>query len=1214
MDQGGLVESANGDDIIFRKSDGQTGLYHEIETHDAINGKLWVWVRYPSLSKAADTTIYMYYGNACIAGPTANADADEVWDAHYKGVWHLKENGSGTADEFVDSSGNSSDGQGEGTVPNFVTAGKISISQYFDGGARINFGSGNLDQLAPMTFTTWIKPDTYPSNGMRIFEKRTSGDAESKNFYITSDTEQVPYHHFRWVQITSGAQYSKINDTVMTEGEWYHVALTWDGTLDDRSNDCHIYINGVKSDDGGSDAPGETTLSEANGNFYLGDRPNGDRSFEGWMDEARYSNKVLADDWIMSEFNNQDDAAPGTGNFIKSLGSQETGFTTAIDLLSFTADGQNDTVQVAWETASETGNLGFYLYRSDSAAGPFVRITDQLIAGFSLSTEERQYAYADTDVISGQTYYYKLEDLDIHGQRTFHGPVGVDWDGAGAPLVAPGDPAPAPWGPGGDAGPVTVSDTDEPVYKIMVDSEGIHRLTRDYLAGQGVALGKVDLSKVRLYHQAREVAIWVHDDNGDTVFDAADHITFYALPVGDEYAKYSADNVYWLTTGAGANPVKRMTAVDSAPDGSALAAGFEATVRSEQDQYYYPAAPGADEFDRWLNETWIVGAEISWPGAGDPITFTLDTPGATGSGTLTVALLGTYDTDHQVDIAINGGPAQTFSWSGIAFYEAVVENAALVDGVNTISLTCQTGLDALLLDWLAPDYPRNFAADNDQLNFTSSSPERFLVTDFAGAGLLAFDITDPQNVSRSINFSTGGSGPYSLEFTPPNGAAEARTYQALSEAALLTPRAMSADAASNLTDAANGADYILITHRNLGWDGSGNQNAWLTDLLAHRQAQGHRVMAVNLTDIYDEFAFGLATPAAIQDFLAYAVSFWTAPAPRFVLLVGDATYDYKDNWGYGAADDVPAYTIYSEEAGETVTDEWYVLNSGGDVVPDLYIGRLPAATAAEAGVMAADNQTWYAEAIFESMNEDAADLLPAALQPPFRAYLDDYGTAAALNADLIAQIDAGSLLLNYSGHASVQVWAAENIFDNSDVAGLANAGRYPVIVSMSCLSGYFAYPAAWNFPSMSEVLLRAEDKGAVGMLVPTGQTNPNYQAILNEALFEAIFKDDVRQIGAAIGRAKQILLQNNPGQAELSQTFLLFGDPAMVLQVPLPRRPAGLAAELTAGGTVDLAWSSALDANGGGGGRLSPLPRRHGRRPLDPAKQQRPGRHGLQRR
>jgi len=247
------------------------------------------------------------------------------------------------------------------------------------------------------------------------------------------------------------------------------------------------------------------------------------------------------------------------------------------------------------------------------------------------------------------------------------------------------------------------------------------------------------------------------------------------------------------------------------------------------------------------------------------------------------------------------------------------------------------------------------------------------------------------------------------------------------------------------------------------------------------------------------------------------VRFWTAPAPQYVLLVGDASYDYKDNWGLGAGNDVPSYTMFSEQAGETVTDDWFALVSGGDALPDLYIGRLPAATAAEAELMVAkilsyenavntktwqknillvaDNVTRVEELVFESMNDDAAAVLPAALQPPFKAYLDDYGSTATLTADIQAQIDAGSLLVNYSGHGSIQIWAEERIFDTGDVPGLANAGRYPFIINMNCLSGYFAYPAAWNYPSLGEALMRAQDKGAVGGLGPTGQTNPIGQQI-----------------------------------------------------------------------------------------------------------------------
>ena len=44
---------------------------------------------------------------------------------------------------------------------------------------------------------------------------------------------------------------------------------------------------------------------------------------------------------------------------------------TAVDLLSFTATGQDESVQVSWQTANEINNMGFYLYRADTTDGPF---------------------------------------------------------------------------------------------------------------------------------------------------------------------------------------------------------------------------------------------------------------------------------------------------------------------------------------------------------------------------------------------------------------------------------------------------------------------------------------------------------------------------------------------------------------------------------------------------------------------------------------------------------------------------------------------------------------------------------------------------------------------------------------------------------------------------------------------------------------------------
>jgi len=89
------------------------------------------------------------------------------------------------------------------------------------------------------------------------------------------------------------------------------------------------------------------------------------------------------------------------------------------------------------------------------------------------------------------------------------------------------------------------------------------------------------------------------------------------------------------------------------------------------------------------------------------------------------------------------------------------------------------------------------------------------------------------------------------------------------------------------------------------------------------------------------------------------------------------------------------------------------------------------------------------------------------------------------------------------------------------------------------------------------------------------------QHILNTALFEALFANDIRELGAAIAAAKQTLLANGDAYFEqVSATFLLFGDPAMSLKIPLPRMPSGLAAQRHADGKVRISWHAALDANG----------------------------------
>ena len=97
---------------------------------------------------------------------------------------------------------------------------------------------------------------------------------------------------------------------------------------------------------------------------------------------------------------------------------------TAITLASFDAAPQGNAILVTWETAMELDNVGFNLYRSETEEGPYAQLNEMLIPPqFPGEVMGGYYEWLDTDVQPGATYYYKLEDLDVKGVSTFHGPV-----------------------------------------------------------------------------------------------------------------------------------------------------------------------------------------------------------------------------------------------------------------------------------------------------------------------------------------------------------------------------------------------------------------------------------------------------------------------------------------------------------------------------------------------------------------------------------------------------------------------------------------------------------------------------------------------------------------------------------------------------------------------------------------------------------------------
>ncbi len=103
-----------------------------------------------------------------------------------------------------------------------------------------------------------------------------------------------------------------------------------------------------------------------------------------------------------------------------------------VELGYFTAQGMGNTVNIQWETVTETDNLGFNLYRiSGNKISPFVtpspvKLNDSLIAGQGTSSEPKAYSFTD-HVKNGGKYIYILECISTEGIATDEYKTRLQW-------------------------------------------------------------------------------------------------------------------------------------------------------------------------------------------------------------------------------------------------------------------------------------------------------------------------------------------------------------------------------------------------------------------------------------------------------------------------------------------------------------------------------------------------------------------------------------------------------------------------------------------------------------------------------------------------------------------------------------------------------------------------------------------------------------------
>ncbi|MGH9874076.1 MAG: C25 family cysteine peptidase [Pyrinomonadaceae bacterium] len=858
---------------------------------------------------------------------------------------------------------------------------------------------------------------------------------------------------------------------------------------------------------------------------------------------------------------------------------------TAVRLTAFAAVQTGDEVVLEWRSGRETRNLGYNIYREQD--GKRVAITPSLVAGSALIAGRQttlsaglNYTWYDKigekAVRGGQTpagrtsgtVTYWLEDVDLNGTRTLHGPI--------APFVQYRRPAPvAPRAlllaevtqrtrgdgvrldgyPARFAGQranypgLLVSDTDatalqrqieaRPGIKIVVRKTGWYRVMQPELVAAGLD-PNVNAPQLQLYTNGRAVPI---KQSGDEVhLTSSDYIEFYGHAVD---SPTDATQTYYLVIepehfGSRIRDlVYRHPKLLPPPSGPT---SFEYTIERRERMIYFSGLLNG-EVENFFGQV-ISGTPVSSAMPVDNLDSVSVAAGAPAQ--LEVSLQGVTNQSHLVRVVVNGTDLGTVSFANTehATETFAVPAAALANGENIVEFTSLCGAaDVSLVDTLRLTYAHRFAADANALavNIDNGSTRR--ITGFTSDNIRIVDITTPDNVieiTQTGKVNNEADGTYSVDLQV-QGANFRREHTVLLFA---NDSALSADAVklnepSTLWSQTSGADYVMISTTDL--------KANVEPLAQLRRNQGMVVQVVDVENLYDEFTFGRHSPQAVHDYLARAMNTW-ARTPHYVLLAGDASYDPKNYLGQGLNDLVPTRLI-DTNLTEAASDD-LLADFNNDGMADLALGRLPVRTVEDMNALVA-KIVGYENAVpnpsrgvllvadtgFERQSSAVQNLLPSGMTVATinRSSADD----ETIHSRIISAINQGPRLTNFVGHGSNGVWTGGSVLSSFDAPSLTNTNRLSVFTMMTCFNGYFQ--DAYN-DSLSEALLKAPG-GAVAVWASTTLTAPAGQNAIDQEFYRVLFGVQDATLGDAARAAKVVT-----ADVDVRRTWTLFGDPAMRLR------------------------------------------------------------------
>ncbi|MFA4852334.1 MAG: C25 family cysteine peptidase, partial [Bacteroidales bacterium] len=298
------------------------------------------------------------------------------------------------------------------------------------------------------------------------------------------------------------------------------------------------------------------------------------------------------------------------------------------------------------------------------------------------------------------------------------------------------------------------------------------------------------------------------------------------------------------------------------------------------------------------------------------------------------------------------------------------------------------------------------------------------------------------------------------------------------------------------------------------------------------------------------------------------------PAPSFVLFVGDVAQ-------------VPSF---NGTTGSHVSDLYYCEYTG-DFFPEVYYGRFSATNLTELQPQI-DKTLEYEQYLMQDPSFLGQVVMISGQDDTYGPLQGDgqinYGTSTYFNtahnltshtylyavsgssaAQIIQNISDGVGFANYTAHGDWDGWDNPS-FTISDIAGLQNAHKYPLMIGNACLTNKFDKPECFG-----EALLRANNKGALGYIGGSNNTTwdedywwaVGYKTIVVNPVYndsslgayDRTFHDHGEPFGEWYATQDQMIFAGNLAVTQSGSSsdyyweiYHLMGDPSLMVYFGIP--------------------------------------------------------------